>query len=276
MPISGPIDIPEHVRELLEPASQSMVVDRRGSTVWDVQTVSGRRLAVKIGYPTPTHAWTAVAPAREAVILRGLIPEEVRYGEWRGGTWSAQPWREGESLFDRWQSCRAASGAPDLDAALACAVALADLHDAGWAHGDVQPNHLIIGPHGTALIDVALARGEGEIPEAYDFRYRGCLVHYEAPEISKAVLHEGTAMPSREADIYALGASFFLSATGRRHVDYPDDAERAVQRQAIVDRPHRPVNVPGPLGGLIEQMMTRNPADRPTSGEVCVELRRDG
>ncbi|GAO11368.1 casein kinase I isoform alpha [Streptomyces lydicamycinicus] len=52
-----------------------MVVDRRGSTVWDVQTTSGQRLAVKIGYPTY----------------------------------------------------------------------------AGWAHGDVQPIHFIIGPDGTAL-----------------------------------------------------------------------------------------------------------------------------
>ncbi|MEU6331276.1 protein kinase [Streptomyces sp. NPDC047049] len=276
MPISGPIDIPEHVRDLLEPAKQSMVVDRRGSTVWDVQTTSGRRLAVKIGYPTQTHSWTAVAPAREAVILRGLIPQEVQYGEWREGTWSAQPWREGESLFGRWLPCRAVSESPDLDDALACAVALSNLHDAGWAHGDVQPNHFIIGPDGTALIDVALARGDGEIPEVYDFQYRGCLVHYEAPEISKAILQEGTAVPSREADVYALGASFFISATGRRHVDYPDDAERAVQRQAIVDKPHRPINVPGRLGGLIEQMMNRNPADRPTSGEVCAELRRAG
>ncbi|MFE0377962.1 protein kinase family protein [Streptomyces inhibens] len=136
----------------------------------------------------------------------------------------------------------------------------------------MQPNHFVIGPTATFLIDVALAQG-GEVPEAYDFRYRGCLVHYEAPEISRSILASGTAVPTREADVYALGASLFISATGWRHVSYPDDADRRVQRQAIVDKPHRPVNVPGALGRLIEQMMTRNPADRPTSAEVCQELR---
>ncbi|GAA0489292.1 hypothetical protein [Streptomyces olivaceiscleroticus] len=74
-------------------------------------------------------------------------------------------------------------------------------------------------------------------------------------------------------DVYALGASWFISATGWRHVDYPDAASRSDQRQAIVGKPHRPINVPGPLGGIIEQMMSRNPADRPGAADVCRELR---
>ncbi|WP_411146589.1 hypothetical protein [Streptomyces sp. x-80] len=40
-----------------------------------------------------------------------------------------------------------------------------------------------------------------------------------------------------------------------------------------MDKPHRPITVPGKLGKLIEQMMSRNPADRPTSAEICGELR---
>ncbi|MER6844375.1 hypothetical protein [Streptomyces platensis] len=79
-------------------------------------------------------------------------------------------------------------------------------------------------------------------------------------------------MPTQEADVYALGASWFLSATGWRHVSYPDDADRKDQRQAIVDKPHRPINVPGPLGPLIESMMSRDPLLRPTGTEVCAAL----
>ncbi|PNG97872.1 hypothetical protein SMF913_13897 [Streptomyces malaysiensis] len=130
---------------------------------------------------------------------------------------------------------------------------------------------MIISPEGTALIDLALARG-GDIPAAYDFGYRGCLVHYEGPEISRSVLETGTATPTMAADVYALGASLFISATGLRHVAYPDDASRKAQRQTIVDGPHRPVNVPGVLGKLIEAMLSPEPADRPTSAEVCKEL----
>ncbi|QIY57008.1 protein kinase [Streptomyces sp. RPA4-5] len=253
--------------------STRLVVNRRGSTVWDVQTPDGR-FAVKLGYPSQTHAWTAWAPAREATILRQLIPEEVRFGEWAEGTWSAQPWREGESLHRVWEPHRHPKEptAPDPEEARSCAAALAKLHEDGWAHGDVQPNHFVIGPTGTFLIDLALAHG-GEVPEDYDFRYRGCLVHYEAPEISRSILDSGTATPTKEADVYALGASFFLSATGRRHVPFPDDASRRDQRRAIVDKPHRPITVPGAQGRLIEQMMSRDPADRPSSTEVCQALR---
>lgn len=273
MPSQGPFDLPGHVQRVVTPLSKRLVINRRGSTVWDVCTPDGR-FAVKLGYPSRTHAWTAWAPAREAAILRQLIPEEVWSGEWEEGTWSAQPWREGQSLHDRWEPHRRAkeAAAPSREDALSCAAALATLHQGGWAHGDVQPNHFVLGPTGTFLIDLALAHG-GEVPESHNFRYRGCLVHYEAPEISRSILESGTAVPTKEADVYALGASLFLSATGFRHVSYPDDASRRDQRQAIVEKPHRPVNVPGPLGTLMEQMMSRDPADRPSSAEVCRELR---
>ncbi|MFI2257453.1 protein kinase [Streptomyces tubercidicus] len=273
MPGKGPFELPDHVQSVVAPTSRRLVLDRRGSTVWDVRTPVGR-FAVKLGYRSQTHAWTALAPAREAAILRQLIPEEVRCGEWEEGTWSAQPWREGESLYALWEPCRHAeeAAAPDLDEALSCAAVLARLHQDGWAHGDVQPNHFIIGPTGAFLIDLALAHG-GEVPEDYDFRYRGCLVHYEAPEISRGILESGTAMPTKEADVYALGASFFLAATGLRHVPYPDDASRREQRQAIVDKPHRAITVPGALGALIERMMSRDPAERPSGADVYQELR---
>ncbi|MCR8578201.1 protein kinase [Streptomyces sp. Isolate_219] len=272
MPSQGPFDLPAHVEDVVGPLSRRLVVNRRGSTVWDVRTATGR-FAIKLGYRSRTHEWTALAPAREAVILRQLITEEVRFGEWEEGTWSMQPWRDGEALFARWEPSRHPSEPrePNLAEALSCAAALAALHEAGWVHGDVQPNHFVISPTRTALIDLALAQG-GEIPESYDFSYRGCLVHYEAPEISESILATGTAVPTQEADVYALGASWFISATGWRHVSYPDGAERKDQRQAIVDKPHRPINVPGPLGPLIEGMMSREPSVRPTSTEVCAAL----
>jgi serine/threonine protein kinase len=96
---------------------------------------------------------------------------------------------------------------------------LAELHAKGWVHGDVQPAHVIIGPERTHLIDLALARG-GNVPEGYDFPFRGCLVHYEAPEIARSVLAAGEAEPTEEADIYALGASLLISATGWRAMEF--------------------------------------------------------
>lgn len=278
--MSDPIpELPDVVLNARTPVTRRLVLNRRGSTVWEVDNGRGK-FAVKLGWPIEAgpgwdaQPWTALAPAREAAVLDRLGAEHVTYGEWERGTWNIQPWHEGPDLYRIWEPCRTegSSVRPHASVAHGCAEALAELHAHGWAHGDVQPAHFIIGPERTHLIDLALADG-GPVPERHDFPFRGCLVHYEAPEISRSVLETGTATPTQAADVYALGAALFISATGWRHVEYPDDAPRAEQRRHIVDKPHRPINVPGALGTLIEHMMSRDPADRPSAAAVCRELR---
>nr|WP_202536097.1 serine/threonine-protein kinase [Streptomyces sp. SID4919] len=247
-----------------------MVVHRRGSTVWDVTGPHGRH-AVKLGYPIeatpdwPAQPWTALAPARERSVLTHLGIDHTFSGTWQHGTWNIQPWRDGTDLHTHWKPHRQAEPTtePDTDTALACVTALADLHAHGWVHGDVQPAHLLTTPHRTHLIDLALARG-GPVPPEYDFPYRGCLVHYEAPEIAHSVLTTGRAEPTPEADVYALGAALLISATGWRAVQYSDHAPRPVQRQAVADGHRRPVRAPGKLGDLVDAMLSHHPGDRPT------------
>ncbi|MBT2387907.1 protein kinase [Streptomyces sp. ISL-1] len=273
--MSGPtFELPLVVLDALMPTAQRLVLNRRGSTVWEVASHRGR-YAVKLGYPIeaapewPAQPWTGLAPAREGVVLHRLGCEEIAYGEWERGTWNIQPWHEGPDLYRLWERCRAkgSSVEPHTSVALGCAEALAELHSKGWAHGDVQPAHFIVGPERTHLIDLALARG-GHVPEGYDFPFRGCLVHYEAPEIARSVLATGEAEPTQAADIYALGASLLISATGWRAVEYPDDAPRPVQRQAVANGKRRPVTVAGELGTLIEAMLSPAPGERPTIYEV--------
>ncbi|MEU5074884.1 protein kinase [Streptomyces asoensis] len=273
--MSGPTsELPIVVLDALMPTTQRMVINRRGSTVWEVESHQGH-LAVKLGYPIeataewPAQPWTALAPAREGAVLHRLGLDLVAYGEWEHGTWNFQPWHEGPDLHRLWAPCRKAGSSikPHTSVALGCVEALADLHVRGWAHGDVQPAHFIIGPEQTHLIDLALAHG-GQVPKGYDFPFRGCLVHYEAPEIARSVLDTGQAEPTQEADVYALGASLLISATGWRAVEYPDDAPRPVQRQAVADGRRRPVRVPGELGELVDAMLSHAPEDRPTIYEV--------
>ncbi|WP_242440608.1 protein kinase [Streptomyces sp. CB02923] len=234
------------------------------------------RYAVKVGRPVPPsddhpgHDWTGIAPAREAVILQHLQSSAV-YGTWEYGTWNAQPWHAGTDLHELWKPQRnGETGIPlDLRSALACATKLAALHDSGWVHGDIQPAHFIIGPDGAAaIIDLALAQG-GLLPHELEFPYPGCLVHYESPEISRSILDSRTAVPTTASDVYGFGASLFISITGWRHVEYPDDAPRTVQRKAIATKPHRPVKIPGIFGKLVDAMLSPVPEDRPTSHEVC-------
>ncbi|WEH16618.1 protein kinase [Streptomyces sp. VNUA24] len=277
--MSGPTpELPIVVLDALMPTAHHLVINRRGSTVWEVESPRGH-YAVKLGHPIEATAdwaaqpWTALAPAREGAVLHRLGLNEIAYGEWERGTWNFQPWHEGPDLYRQWEPCRRPDSAiaPHNEVALGCVEALAELHAKGWAHGDVQPAHFIIGPERTHLIDLALARG-GSVPEGYDFPFRGCLVHYEAPEISRSVLATGEAEPTPEADIYALGASLLISATGWRAVEYPDDAPRPVQRQAVADGRRRPVKAPGELGELIDAMLNHAPEDRPTLDEVRAAL----
>ncbi|MET8981542.1 protein kinase [Streptomyces sp. NPDC004539] len=277
--MSGPIlDLPTPVLDALTPTSRRLVADRRGSTVWEVESPQGH-YAVKLGRPVEATAewdaqpWTALAPAREGAVLHHLGRRDVVYGEWEHGTWNVQPWRSGPDLYRLWEPRRRreAPVEPHVSVAPGCVEALAEVHARGWAHGDVQPAHFIVGPDHVHLIDLALARG-GDVPEVYDFPYRGCLVHYEAPEISRSVLATGRAEPTPEADVYALGASLLISATGWRAVEYPDDAPRSVQREAVADGRRRPVKAPGRLGELIDAMLSHDPKDRPTLQEAAEVL----
>ncbi|MEU5700516.1 protein kinase domain-containing protein [Streptomyces aurantiacus] len=267
-------ELPVVLRDALTPTAHHLIINRRGSVVWEVENLRGH-YAVKVGYPIEATAdwaaqpWTALAPAREGAVLHRLGFEDVAYGEWEQGTWNFQPWREGPDLYRLWEPCRKrdSSIAPHASAALGCVEALAELHAKDWAHGDIQPAHFIIGPERTHLIDLALARG-GRVPQGYDFPFRGCLVHYEAPEIARSVLATGEAEPTQAADIYALGASLLISATGWRAVEYPDDAPRSVQREAVANGQRRPVKAAGELGDLIDAMLSHAPEDRPTIYEV--------
>ncbi|MEU3184832.1 protein kinase [Streptomyces sp. NPDC006923] len=269
-----PPELPIVVVDALMPKAQRLVVNRRGSMVWEVESHRGQ-YAVKVGYPIeataawPAQPWTALAPAREGAVLYRIGFNDFAYGEWERGTWNIQPWREGPDLYELWKPCREPDSRtePHISVALGCVEALAELHAKGWAHGDVQPAHFIIGPERTHLIDLALARG-GHIPEWYDFPFRGCLVHYEAPEIARSVLATGEAEATQEADVYALGASLLISATGWRAVEYPDDASRPEQRRAVASGKRRPVRVRGELGELIDAMLSSAPEDRPTIYEV--------
>ncbi len=274
-----PREIPKALLDRFRPIKATPIIDRRGSAVWRITIPSGK-FALKIGYPiaeTPewsAQEWTALAPAREAFVLNSLRATPTAYGEWDEGTWNCQPWHAGKNLYDLWERHRRTSALPRSNELLQCCEAIDYLHTNGWVHGDIQPAHLITGdafnPR-ASLIDLALARGR-EVFQRFDFPYRGCLVHYEAPEISEAVLSGETITPTRASDVYAFGASLLMSIAGQRHVEYPDDADRADQRRAIVEKAHRPIKVGGSWGPLIGAMMQRDPDERPSIRDVAVEV----
>lgn len=87
------------------------------------------------------------------------------------------------------------------------------------------------------------------------------------PEAAGVPIHRLTAWPVTDTGHALSPRSSSLDRPG--DVAYPDDAPRPVQGQAVAEGAHRPVSVRGVFGVLIEEMLRPDPADRPTSTEVC-------
>ncbi|WP_282203493.1 protein kinase family protein [Kitasatospora fiedleri] len=136
------------------PLELAEISDRRGSAVWKA---SGPRGVVSIKLGTGE---AAEVTAREASVLDQLPDYAVTVGRFDGGVWFVTPWLAGPSTWDVFRPVRKGDGG--RGGALAAAVdlcrAVADLHEAGWVHGDLQPQHGIHTERGVRLLDFAWSR----------------------------------------------------------------------------------------------------------------------
>jgi hypothetical protein len=280
--IADGIDLPGEV------VSAVLVAGRRGSRVWRLVMADGQTLALK--YTSDDgEAVQQQAPllaAREAAVLRVLDPGAVySSGITTAGSWVALTWYSGQPLGVVWRRLRGDGAGLQVRASariatLSAADAVADLHARGWCHADLQAEHMLISDGGPArLVDVALAQGPAPIvPEV---TYRGALAHVTAPEIAREVLDTPVTHHvalTAEAEVYTFGAVVFAAWAGVWPVDYGRDPRSLSVEQvhaAIVEplsRNPMPDGWPA-LSGLLTDMLTPEPADRPTMAEVAATLR---
>jgi eukaryotic-like serine/threonine-protein kinase len=154
--------------------------------------------------------------------------------------------------------------------------ALAHLHKAGIAHGDLKPSNVLLGSGGHPyLIDFNLANG----PESSRLRCGGTLP-YMAPERVRLFLDPtaGTADPIR-ADVYSFGALLFELTTGRVPIVPPESLDQTAVAEDLLSRTPPPVRtcrreVPRALARLIDRCLSADPARRPTAEELTGRLAR--
>lgn len=164
------------------------------------------------------------AMAREGLVLgrarHAAIPALRGLGTDAAGPYLIETFIPGVSVRELVEAWRA-RGLPvpaKLVAHLAAAAsaALAELHalaDArgpvAFSHGDLCPDHLLLGPHGeVAFIDLGAARS-ADTGAALATADRGTLP-YAAPEVAR-----GEAPPDQAADVYALAATLlYLAVSG--------------------------------------------------------------
>lgn len=123
------------------------------------------------------------------------------------------------------------------------AQALDSLHATGWVHGDVKPENSVVGSRGhVTLVDLGFASRIHTLPNHH---FRGT-PDYAAPEALAGTL---AAIPAM--DIFSLGRILWHWITRTEQVS-----------QIMLE----------PVADLVQQMVSKEPDERPTAAEVGRQL----
>jgi diguanylate cyclase (GGDEF)-like protein len=221
--------------------------------IWRVTADDGRSAALKLVADAPRSELRAMSrlchPAVPRLLDHGRRPDSSHY--------LVMDLASGRPLSEH-----LAQGA--LDPALTARIAgclldaLAAVHQAGVAHGDIKPDNLLLDAMGDvplSLIDFGLANSNG-----------GTLA-WAAPEQLQGL----GASPA--ADVYAAGLVLWTCLQGHRpHADADESEELALRCRGVPAPEHGPAW----LRDAVQRMLQSDPALRPTAAQVADELGAHG
>ena len=144
------------------------------------------------------------------------------------------------------------------------AAGLSALHQAGWLHGQVRPEHVLVSPQGhTTLIDLTHAR-RLESSEC-DGGDEGLSPLYAAPERSLARCRLTGA-----ADTYSLGILLFELLTGRPPFGGRDSRQVLALHRTAAPPDLRQLRPDASLecAQLVRRMLAKEPLRRPNGDEM--------
>lgn len=251
------------------------VTSRRGAVVWEA-TGAGGRAAVKIGTGDG-----AAAVSRETEVLRALEWSGHLLAAGRGvdGAWLVARWFEGPSTWDAFTSCRenGTGRRAGLGAAVELCRTVAALHDMGWVHADLQPDHGIHTAGGVRLIDLAWSWREGMRPPPVT----GVGIdHLVPPELALRGAGDMPLDAGRAADVYTLAATLWTCVTGTWPLDYPaagitPEELTSDQLRAQIATGLIPLRAAAPwpeLQAVLQPALLNSPRDRPTARDLAESL----
>ncbi|MBL6757155.1 MAG: AAA family ATPase [Planctomycetes bacterium] len=174
--------------------------------------------------------------------------------------WLLQDFIPGTSLAEELDSTGALPEPTVRAIGARLATALAELHAAGWVHGDVKPDNVRLDRGGRAsLVDLGHAEAEGSAGGALG------TPRFLSPERASG------APASGAADTFALGALLFEIAVGAPACGVPPDLRRL--RSGGV---HPPSNLVPRLSPLLDAIvlaaLAPDPAERPSCSTVSEVL----
>ncbi|MFI2350350.1 PQQ-binding-like beta-propeller repeat protein [Streptomyces sp. NPDC019443] len=227
------------------------------------QDNTGRTAAVKVLRPELAHdqnlAQRFVREAQMAQAVTSTGVARVLGVHTEGGRpWIATEFLTGPTLDQAVGTHGPFDGSAVRALAAAIARTLTDIHTAGLVHRDLKPSNIVLTSSGPRVIDLGIARPEhgltltttGEVP---------ITPGYGAPE---QVLGQRVGAP---ADVFSLGAVLVYAASGARAFDGGHVA--AVQYEVVHGEPQLGP-VPEQLRPLIAPCLSKDPAFRPTPGQI--------
>ncbi|MEU9411102.1 serine/threonine-protein kinase, partial [Streptomyces sp. NPDC048281] len=137
--------------------------------------------------------------------------------------------------------------------------ALRAAHAAGVLHRDVKPGNVLLGPGDrVVLTDFGIALTAGSSTLTQTGQMVGS-IPYMAPERLRGLT------PGPASDLWSLGATLYQAVEGRP----PFRRETAMETAyAIVTDPVEPMKQAGPLEPLVQLLLAKDPADRPSAEQT--------
>src|SRR5262249_52863079 len=142
--------------------------------------------------------------------------------------------------------------------------ALAALHEAGWLHGQVRPEHIVVSPQGQAtLIDLTEAR-QLETAECDAGEMPARAAAHAAPE---SFSPRGRVTVA--SDIYSLGVLLYESLA-RRPFEAADVRQMARQHRLSLppDIRRLSMQVSAAVAELLHRMLAKEPLRRPSAADL--------
>ncbi|WP_327137363.1 serine/threonine protein kinase [Streptomyces sp. NBC_01340] len=237
------------------------------------RSTGGRTVAVKIVHP---H----FALDEE---FRARFRREVEAARRVGGAWTAPVLDADPEASVPWVATGYAAG-PSLAAAVAdaggplpahsvrvlgagLAEALTAVHALGLVHRDVKPSNVLLTLDGPLLIDFGIARATDGTASLTSTGVSVGSPGYMSPE---QILGKGV---TGAADVFSLGAVLVYAATGES--PFPGDSSAALLYKVVHEEP-RLGSLEGELRELVAACLAKDPAGRPTPGEVAARLAPEG
>ncbi|MCX2925381.1 serine/threonine-protein kinase, partial [Streptomyces sp. NEAU-W12] len=255
-------------------ADRYVLADRLGSggmgTVWRAwdhllqRTVAVKELhAAGGGYEQQASMRRVLSEARAiARVTHAHVIDIYDLVEFDGGLWIVMELVPGGSLSERVRSSGLLSPVETARVGLEVLSALEAVHAAGALHRDVKPANVLLREDGSSVLtDFGIAALSGHTGLTGTGGVVGS-AEYMAPER----LRNQPAGPA--SDLFSLGVTLCFLASGQTPFARGDLTATSF---AVAFEPPS-VHVRGPLGDVIEQLLDKDPAERPSSAQLTDAL----